>query len=500
MFAVFKFDDEDVYYPPEYRIDDISGWMAGIMTETGIRGTFCVMGDRARVLKERGRDDVLQAMARHDLVSHQPGNRQPELVEILSGKEWKDGMQAVRDYEDRVIRDFEFAFGQPPQGLSRHGRQWAPQHVALAVERGISYQGNFAGVPGTEQPCWYAGSLCIGCHIFNPSTGQDEEITPEFGINDMVYSCNDAFNRRFEEMKRHVDACAERGVEFIHLFGAHPSRVLSRGFLETRCLAGGRNRPVEEVGFLYGVLDAEAEERAKANFRKVCEFIRDHPALECKGITELAEAFSSQPANVTRDEMTSHAQEMTLKRRILLHRTFSPAELLTGMAESLVAAGADGHLPDAVERRNVMGPAEIPTIGPEVSSVSHAVLLRLCRETAGHVMETGHLPGNLRIDGNRIGIGQLAILAARAYAAQSRYDRHAVLDMDADVRYPSVAWNVDAKVRRIVHEEGRFDPDMGSDKLAKHARLQTWTLKPAWLEPPRGGVSHEGRIYLRGQE
>ncbi|MCD6364601.1 MAG: hypothetical protein J7M14_01875, partial [Planctomycetes bacterium] len=74
MYATLKFDVEDVYYPPEYRIDDVAGWLSKIMTDHGIRGTLCVLGEKARCLKDRGRSDVLKAMARHDLVSHQLAN------------------------------------------------------------------------------------------------------------------------------------------------------------------------------------------------------------------------------------------------------------------------------------------------------------------------------------------------------------------------------------------------------------------------------------------
>lgn len=496
MITCFNFDDEDTYYPPEYRLDDVSKWLTEIMTDVGIKGTMCVMGNRARLLKERGRDDVLQAMAKHELVSHQPASVRPELVDILSDKEWQDGVDALEEYEEQVVRDFDFAFGRKPQGLSRHNIQWGAQHVALAGKKGIPYLGNLTGVPGTEQPCWYAGALCMPCATFNPVTRGEVEITPIIGIGDIYYSNDDGFAKRFERMERYVNDCVERKVEYIHLFGCHPSRIFSRGFIEGRCLAGGLNRTVQEVGFLYGALDADAEVLIKKNFRKFCEFIRDHPALECKGFSEVAKDFSTQPKDITRDEMMAYAEDTVKENKILLHRTFSPAELLMGMMESLSMAGDNGDLPNAVDRRNILGPVEIPTVGLEMASISHSGLLELCRNAAEHVIKTGHLPGNVHLKNERLGIGQLAIAVSRAYAAQTRYSRYATLNLDASVRYPEVAFNVDMWVRYNVHERTRFDPDLPSDKIAKHARLQTWTLKPAWLNPPRGLTCHEGRIPL----
>ena len=43
-------------------------------------------------------------------------------------------------------------------------------------------------------------------------------------------------------------------------------------------------------------------------------------------------------------------------------------------------------------------------------------------------------------------------------------------------------------------EDVYFPPEFSCDKIAEHARLQTWTLKPAWLRPPRGASLPEGRI------
>lgn len=496
MLAFLKFDDEDTYYPPEYGMDDVSKWLSEIMTDVGIKGTLCVMGSRARLLKERGRDDVLQAMAKHDLISHQVANIRPELVDILSDKEWHDGMIAVIEYENQVVKDFDFAFGREPQGLSRHNIQWGAQHVALAGKNEMPYLSNLTGVPGTEQPCWYAGALCFPSTNFDPITGGEVAITPKFAIGDDYYSCDDAFDKRFEMMKHFVNECAERKVEFVQIFGCHPSRILSRGFLENRCLAGGRNRSPKEVGFLYGVLDADEEERAKKNFRKVCEFIRDHPELECKGSTEIAKLFSTQPKDISRDEMTAYSEDTAQQNKILLHRTFSPAELLMGMMESLTIAGESDDLPNGIDRRNILGPVDIPTVGLEMASISHSGLLTLCRKAVEHVINTGHLPGNVHLGEDRLGIGQLAIAVSRAYAAQTRYNRYSTLNLDATVRYPEIAWNIDAFVRRNVHEHTRFIPDLPSDRLAKHARLQTWTLKPAWLSPPRGAHCHEGRIPM----
>ena len=113
MYVILAFDAEDIYYPPEYGIDDIPGWLADTMSEVGITGTFFVMGEKAEELMQRGRVDVLEKMARHDIASHQQGNRYPLLPQVVERKSWRDGMEAVRGYEDWVREQIHAAFGKP---------------------------------------------------------------------------------------------------------------------------------------------------------------------------------------------------------------------------------------------------------------------------------------------------------------------------------------------------------------------------------------------------
>ena len=242
MYATLKFDTEDVYYPPDCRIDDIPGWLAEIMTDVGVRGTFIVFGEKARSLRERGRQDVLEKMAAHDIASHQMGNVRPLIPEILADRGWADGVAAMREYEDRVAEELREAFGCDPVALSRHNLYFGPQHVAVAGERGMPYVYGITGVEGTETPAWYAGTLNL------PSS-----TTPGFAGFDEIYSCDDAFDARMRQLDAYLAGCVERGVEFVSIFGCHPVKVMARGWIEHYCLVGGLTRTPEQLGWRYGV-------------------------------------------------------------------------------------------------------------------------------------------------------------------------------------------------------------------------------------------------------
>jgi hypothetical protein len=55
MFLVVNFDVEDYITPESERIDDIPKWLAEIMSDEGVTGTFFVIGEKARSLEKRGR-------------------------------------------------------------------------------------------------------------------------------------------------------------------------------------------------------------------------------------------------------------------------------------------------------------------------------------------------------------------------------------------------------------------------------------------------------------
>jgi hypothetical protein len=485
MYATFKFDTEDVYYPPEFPIDDIPGWLAEIMTDVGIRGTFCVFGEKARSLKDRGRKDVLAKMAEHDLVSHQQGNVRPLIPEILEDKGWADGVAAMREYEDQVAEDFRAAFGKEPLGLSRHNLYFAAQHVAVAGERRLPYMTGVLGAAETEQPTWYAGALMI------PSTS-----TPGFGGFDHIYSNDDAFEARLKQMDAYVAGCLARGVEYVSLFGCHPVQVMAHGWLEHYTMASGAAKTPDEVGWLYAVKTPDEEARAKANFRRLVEYMKNHEGLEMVGVSEAARLFSAQPEDIRRDELADYAARLLHARKPILHRTFSPAEMVCGFAESLVHAAEHGDLPYAVARRDVLGPTTRPAVAPEVDGLTHDELIALCRQVTKAAAGEGHLPGNATVAGGRVGIGQFALLAGRAYLAQAGYEKYEVLRVPVAPRYPDEALAVDAWARRSLGEHWPYSLDFSCEKIAEHLRLQTWTLKPAWLRPPRGTIRGEARVSL----
>src|SRR5271169_936403 len=67
VYVVLWFDTEDYIEP---AADDAVLHIARDLTGLGVRATFKVVGEKARVLEQRGRWDVVRALALHDIGYH----------------------------------------------------------------------------------------------------------------------------------------------------------------------------------------------------------------------------------------------------------------------------------------------------------------------------------------------------------------------------------------------------------------------------------------------
>ena len=235
---------------------------------------------------------------------------------------------------------------------------------------------------------------------------------------------------------------------------------------------------------------------AQANFRRLCQAIKALSGVQVVGAAEAAKLFASQPKTIYRDELAAYGERLEQAGGPVLHATFSPAEMVVAFAESLLQAQRQGELPYETLRRDVLGPKTRPVTGRQVDRVTHDQVIAMCRELSEHVAAGGHLPGNLHVNGLLLGLGQFAVVAGRSYAALASYEKYTCLRVLDTPRYPPEAMRIDTWIRHCVQEHRSYGPDFTCERLAEHARLQAWTIKPAWLRPPRGPARDEARISV----
>src|SRR4029453_4320515 len=88
--VILWFDTEDYLLPAD---DDATKRLGEMLTDPGIRATFKLVGEKARVLERRGRQDVIAALKKHDIGYHTDFHSvHPTPTEYLAEWGWEDGV------------------------------------------------------------------------------------------------------------------------------------------------------------------------------------------------------------------------------------------------------------------------------------------------------------------------------------------------------------------------------------------------------------------------
>src|SRR6478735_11431789 len=108
IYVVLWFDTEDYIL---VRDDDATKRLAEMLTGLGIRATFKVVGEKARVLEQRGRRDVIAALKRHDIAYHSNLHSvHPTPSEYLRECGFLDGVAEFVRHEGRGAADVRRIF------------------------------------------------------------------------------------------------------------------------------------------------------------------------------------------------------------------------------------------------------------------------------------------------------------------------------------------------------------------------------------------------------
>lgn len=161
-YVVLWFDTEDYVDP---IADDAALRIANDLTRLEVRGTFKVVGEKARVLEARNRRDVIEALGRHSIGYHSDWHSiQPVPALDLEHLGWLEGASEFQRRQEGGFRDISRIFGITPVCYGQPGSSWAPQSNLALRRMGIHVyldEGSQVGV--NDQPFWYDGLL----YVFN---------------------------------------------------------------------------------------------------------------------------------------------------------------------------------------------------------------------------------------------------------------------------------------------------------------------------------------------
>lgn len=453
------FDVEDLCWPGS---DDIVLDLTRIMARKQIRGTFYVVGEKARLWERRGRTDLVATLAPHDVGLHTDLHSiHPTTSEYLAPCGWLDGIREAVRREVPGFESIQRIFGREASSWGQAGGTWGPQIHAALAEMDVPC----AVYPYTHSTSsdvhWYAGSLTF--------SGDNLQ----FFDSDLVDE--ERFEGRLTAMGELLDSRIASGQTWTGIFVCHPTRLRAVEFWDGLNFAKGHN--TDPANYTMPHFHPEGSyDVALRNFETVLDTLAGDSRMAVQTIAELRDVYLPPAREVSPLELQDAARELVGAANGDIptdNPRLSPAETVYLLAESLLA-GETREL----TRRDVYGPIEEPSAQMK-TSLEADELEAMCKALIEYVEAHGHLPASLGTSNSSIGIGTFGRIAAAALLERDMGRSIAGTVTANGLQVPAIA---DAIVERVndgfVHWPVH-DPDMDTTRLLLHTRLQSWTIRPA---------------------
>ena len=495
---IFSCDTEDYETPAS---DDAELLWAQMFARHGIRACFCVVGEEARALRDRGRRDVLAALAQHEIASHSNmHSAHPTPAEYLDRLSWSQGVRRFLAEEAAAVQDLQDLLGQQPSAWCKPGNSWgaAVPYAAALLGMPVFCDAPFEWAPG--HPMRFAGGLLLKYHLsfdryFRAPDGQ------RF----------DTMRTDFERLlaSRWEDAEREGRPPGVIVMYTHPSRTFTAAFPDN--FTAGKNPPRSE--WRPAPLRPQAERDALA--RDFDAFLRWIVELRVNGrvalttYRELAEQHRQPPAPwMQAAEVVEVAQLVSqdgapLEPRGAAGGWLSPAEQFGLLLWTLARRRATGDLPAEAPVRRLLGLVDGGDGGDDGSPVARATSRRCqplgagasrprpetatVREildaavAASEACSVQHaVPCAVTVGRTEVGPGQFLRLAARALlrlAGGAAEDTSVPMPAGGDET--ELARRDDFARLRFQDTWSIFPPDFAGRHLIEQVRRQTWSAKPA---------------------
>lgn len=469
VYVALWFDTEDYILPQD---DDATKRLAETLTRLGVRATFKVVGEKARVLERRGRKDVIAALKKHDIGYHSnTHSQQPTIAVYLQNAGWEDGRSEFTRREGQGVSDIRRIFGVTPSAYGQPGSAWAPQTYAALRDMGVKVYLDEADHVGVDdQPFHYGGML----NVFRMRST----------LVRMPLEGGDSLDRGKAAFSKVLETLRARGGGTISIY-YHPNEWVQTEFWDGVNFSRGANPPPAEWK-APGVRPSSETEQAFADFEQFVRFIQSQDAVRFVTATELASLYADRAAGRTFDKNELLAIARSVEKEVSFE-TFegyavSAADAFALLTEATAALTGDSRFPAATKLTVLDGPARpfMPAAGVlRSASFRWAAFAGTVRDTAAYIRTRRRVPDEVWIGAESLSPADyLATLAGAVEGILSSGHEPDQVErrpgrFTAD-RY--VAEDSPALWGWVIFPEGFHAP-----RLMELARLQAWTLKPALL-------------------
>ena len=441
VYVVLWFDTEDYIEP---AADDSALRIATELSDLGVRATFKLVGEKARILQARGRMDVIRALSKHAIGYHSNYHSIPPAPAVyLRRLGFIEGAEEFERRETPGVESIRRIFGITPICYGQPGVSWAPQTNPALRRMGIPVYldaGEHVGI--NDQPVWYGGLLYIfemGPYQVRPDLDHPER-------NTEIFSQFDA----------DVQKLQSNGGGVISTY-FHPTEFVTTEFWDAMNFAKGADRERADWERPH-LRTREASERCFAVLKSYVEHAKSIPGVRFVTAQDLLQLYQPPLPPKVEDKMI--AEHLTREITFLHTGTadLSPADMLLQLL--------------GMEPKIVDGPAERGITTYKGDTITAPAFARAQRDIISYINANQRLPKEVFIASDTLSLADFtATLAGRVLSSEPIRVRHASLATD---RY--FATDATGAFKWPIHPEGFSAPE-----LLELARLQGWTLKPAML-------------------
>jgi hypothetical protein len=436
------------------QADEALNSLIKMMDGRGVISSLKTVGDKARVLRDRGRFDILRKMAGHELCYHSDNHsRHPTMSEYLTNYGFRDGAVEFERRERVGFLDTMDIIGQFPTSYGQPGAAWAPQVFPVLRKWGIpTYVDSHYILNLNEMPFWYGGILNI-TRLY---------ATMRMDLHGDEETALEAAEKEFDELCA-TEKDGENNTKFISIY-YHPCEFSCHEFWDgvnfmkkntpAHSWKESRTRSIDEMNALIERLGKFIDytlTKDNVEYITAAQTLKyQYDGQEITTCCDIKKFASEFDGNVNYSKLNG--------------RWYAPSEILSLMERYLSGRHLTAELYYGPEKR-------VETIANSKVKVSE--LVTAVREQYERVFGYKQLPDAYIIGDNVINpLSMFATLSAAINAGKSADDeieivKGGVLTPESLVR-DDTAWGND----------WLFPEVLDATNLVDMAKLQTWTIKP----------------------
>ncbi|MHB8993816.1 MAG: hypothetical protein ACYC63_01030 [Armatimonadota bacterium] len=473
--VVFAFDVEDVVHP---QSDDAALRLCDIFTQEQVPVSLFTAAEKARVLRQRGRLDVIEAMRRHEICYH--GNYWGDFPEPAtaygSRLSFDEAIKLALEIELPGLHDVAEITGQYPVAWCCHQAQ---QSLPLQYAYKLANVRCWAGGPRG----WIMNWLSWGrsnCAISSQGTWS-QRVDP-MKLDHLKPPADPdadlrAVQAQFEQMASERDfitfvghpvcwvttewGLAEQAVLFRHgSAGAYPRPAHFR-------MMQPRSRADQEAGYEF--------------MRKLLRWIKSLDGVNVTNYAALCERDEQDPMQWVMWEQTVDLARRVQQRFNYLeaHGTsFSCADLMGIFAFAVQYCWSNGRWPDKLPVQHLLGPTEQPLHLNAPLTISREDVFAGALASYAIMMDERRIPGKLRASFTDVGPGEwLQVLAKFITEYADRGELPLKITIPATPMLPQAVDEPCITERRF----GSSNMPAGMDftHLWDLLKWQSWSYRPA---------------------